>query len=169
MARPRRQRQRTQSLVKVDPRLRALLQAKAVSMDVPLLTWLDVAISAVAGYEPPDQTLKGVEVLPAELPPLAVLQQRFDGIQRQHCRPGPPADRAAVVQVRIDWQLRQQLEQRVVDLYERADDPKLPFSWYLHAVLHIIAGLPLQGLGEQPSLDFTDLEQEGEVLQRQAS
>lgn len=138
-------------------------------MGIPLLTWLDVAISAVAGYEPPDQPLKGVAVLPLELQPLEALQQRFDAIERQHCRPGPPAGRFAVVQIRIDWELREQLEQRVVEMCERAGHSGLPLSWYLHAVLHILAGLPLQGLGEQPSLDGIDVEKEGEVLQRQAS
>lgn len=154
MGRPKRSVRRVQANLRIDTRVHERLVSLAGDAGMPLATYLEHVVSQAHGYTGPYLSM---HTLPTSLP-LAQLRRKVKALDRHMCPPAPPA--GADPTVRVDAPLARALK-------ERARGFGVPYNHYLRAVLHLAAGFPAAGAGDQPELDFTD--DEGREPSRRAS
>lgn len=155
MGRPRRSVPRVQATFRVDPYVKPILEGQARDAGVPLLTYLYNVVSKAHGYYGKELAL---DTFPTPAP-MDTLQELVRNISSEQCAPSP-AHGGPDVTVRLDEPLARDLQRHV-----RADLNGPSYSSYLRAVVHLVAGVPLAGLGEQPSLvGFDSPTERGEVV-----
>lgn len=147
MGRPRRSVPRVQAHFQVDPHVKSILQSQAHDVGSPLLTYLYNVVSRAHDYSGEELKLPVAGLLSPSVS-MDALQSQVRRIDAAQCPPSP-AYGGPKVTVRLDEPLARRLQQ-----HAHQDLDGQPYASYLRAVLHLIAGVPLDGLGDQPDLGF---------------
>lgn len=146
MGRPRRSVPRVQAHFQVDPHVKALLQSQARDVGAPLLTYLYNVVSRAHDYSGEELKLPVTALLSQSS--MDTLQELVRHIDSGQCVPSPVYGGPKVT-VRLDEPLARCLQHHA---HKELDGQ--PYTSYLRAVLYLIAGVPLAGLGDQPDLGF---------------
>lgn len=159
MGRPRRSVPRVQAHFQVDQHVKALLQSQARDVGAPLLTYLYNVVSRAHDYSGEELKLPVAGLLSPSVP-MDTLQSQVRNIDAGQC-PASPMYGGPKVTVRLDEPLARRLQRHA---HKELDGQ--PYTSYLRAVLHLIAGVPLVGLGDQPDLGFDVPDKKREATQQ---